>query len=219
MGSVTNLQGLPYPVGTDAPDGPGQILASMQAAEKKAVQVYSSAAARTAAFTSAGVSPTEGMTSFLQDVNRLETYTGTYWGPVAGYEWTYVEVTDNADAATAGAAVTTVAGLATPSFTLPGQRAVVVRTHCLLQSTVSGDVALLTLTDSANVAFARSGDIGLVSAGRFYLGEFGQRLILPAGTYSFKTRRQRISGTGAVSAPSNAADVRNWIQVIDFGPA
>ena len=219
MPSTELLQGLPYPVGTDAPDGPAQILAAMQATAKKVVQVYASAAARTSAFTAAGVTPTEGMTSFLQDVNRLETYTGTYWGPVAGFEWAYVEVTDNADVATAGSAVATVAGLATPSFTLPGQRAVMVRTHCLLQSTVNGDVGLITITDAANTAVARSGDIPMASSTRNYGADFGQRLILAAGSYQFKTRRQRISGTGSLSAPSNTADLRNWIQVVDLGPA
>lgn len=218
MGSTTNLQGLPYPVGTDAPDGPGQILAAVQAVEKKSVQVYASASARAAAFTTAGVTPTEGMTSFLQDVNRLETYTGSYWGPVSGYEWAYTEITDNADPATAGSAVTTVAGL-TASFTLPGQRGIMIRTHSTLQSTVNGDVGMLTITDNANSPVTRSGDMPMALATRIYVAEFGTRLTLPAGGYTFKTRRQRISGTGALGAPSNASDLRIWLQAVDMGPA
>lgn len=85
MPSTTALQGLPYPVGaTDAPDGPAQILALAQAAEKRLVMVFATAAARTAALTAAGVTAAEGMVSWLQDVDRHEKYTGAAWVPLTG---------------------------------------------------------------------------------------------------------------------------------------
>lgn len=76
------LQAAPYPVGTDAPDGPAQILSLASWARRQVVQVYSSATARTAAFTAAGISATEGMLSWLQDVDRYERHNGTRWVPL-----------------------------------------------------------------------------------------------------------------------------------------
>lgn len=76
------LQAAPYAVGTDAPDGPTQLLALANWARLKVVQVYATSAARTAAFTAAGVSPTEGMLSWLQDINRYERHDGTRWVPL-----------------------------------------------------------------------------------------------------------------------------------------
>lgn len=86
MSSTTALQSAPYPVGsTDAPDGPAQILALANWAEKKVVQVFATAAARTSAFSAAGVTPTEGMISWLQDLNRHEYVNSAgAWTPMPG---------------------------------------------------------------------------------------------------------------------------------------
>lgn len=83
MSSTTALQGLPYPVGsTDAPDGPAQIQALAIAVEKKLAMIFATASARTAAFTAASLSPTEGMRSWLQDKNRFEFFSaGSLWVP------------------------------------------------------------------------------------------------------------------------------------------
>lgn len=78
------LQAAPYPVSTDAPDGPAQILALAQWARTRVGQVYASAAARTSAFSAAGISAAEGMISYLQDVDRWEWHDGTNWVPFPG---------------------------------------------------------------------------------------------------------------------------------------
>lgn len=80
--ATEQLQAAPYPVASDAPDGPAQILALAQWARTRVVQVYASVAARTAAFSAAGISPTEGMLSWLQDKNRFEEHNGTVWVPL-----------------------------------------------------------------------------------------------------------------------------------------
>lgn len=78
---TTPLQGFRYPESTDNNDVPTDMAELATDAERRSIQIYSSAAARTAAFTAAGISPTEGMMSYLQDVNRLEQYDGTNWIP------------------------------------------------------------------------------------------------------------------------------------------
>lgn len=83
------LQAAPYPATTDAPDGPAQTLALALWARLKVVQVYASAAARTSAFSAAGVSATEGMISYRQDVDVFEEYDGSAWVPLTeGDTWT-----------------------------------------------------------------------------------------------------------------------------------
>ncbi len=77
------LQSAPYPVGTDAPDGPTQILALASWARRQVLQVYASAAARTAAFTAAGISPAEGMVSYRTDADTWEEWDGSAWVPFA----------------------------------------------------------------------------------------------------------------------------------------
>jgi hypothetical protein len=77
--ATTALQAFPYPAGSDSPAGMTQILALATAVEKTVVMVFASAAARTSAFSAAGVSPTEGMLSWLSDSNWFEFYDGSNW--------------------------------------------------------------------------------------------------------------------------------------------
>jgi hypothetical protein len=120
--STTTLQGLPYPVGsTDAPDGPAQILALAQAVEKKAVMVFASSAARTSAFSAAGVTATEGMLCWLQDVNRYEYYTGAAWFPLVEDSWT---------ALTLPTGYTSNAGFNAPGYRRVGANRVIFRGNC-----------------------------------------------------------------------------------------
>lgn len=74
--ATTPLQAIRYQASTDPPNGAtlGQNLANDL--EKKSVMVFASSAARTAAFTAASVTPTEGMLCWLQDVNRYENVDG-----------------------------------------------------------------------------------------------------------------------------------------------
>lgn len=46
---------------------------------QQTVMVFASSAARTTAFASASLSPSEGMVSYLQDVNTVEVYNGSSW--------------------------------------------------------------------------------------------------------------------------------------------
>lgn len=71
----TPKQGLPYPALSDAANGPVAFQNLALAVEGKLVQVYASAADRTAKQTA----PTAGMLSFLTDTGRFELYNGTAW--------------------------------------------------------------------------------------------------------------------------------------------
>ena len=87
--AIEPLQSAPYPVGTDAPDGPTQILALASWARRQVLQVYASAAARTAGFPAAGISPAEGMVSYRTDEDTWEEWDGSAWVPhVESGVWT-----------------------------------------------------------------------------------------------------------------------------------
>lgn len=73
--AITANQGLPIPVGADAPAGHTQITALAYAMERIGVMVFATAAARTTKL----IAPTEGMLCWLQDVNRFERYDGSAW--------------------------------------------------------------------------------------------------------------------------------------------
>lgn len=80
MATTTPLQVLPVPQATDAPDGPTQMTALAKAVEQRTVMVFASAAARTAAFTAAGISPAAGMLCWRNDAggsNKFEAYDAT----------------------------------------------------------------------------------------------------------------------------------------------
>jgi hypothetical protein len=83
------LQAAPYPVGTDAPDGPTQIQNLAVWAARRINMIFASAAARTSAFSAAGVSAAEGMQSYRTDDDVWEEWTGSAWVPlVEGGPWT-----------------------------------------------------------------------------------------------------------------------------------
>lgn len=72
---TTPLAAYPYPDLTDPPNGPGQFLAALAAAEKKDVLTFTTAAARTAAITA----PVAGMLVYLTTTQQLTLYDGTAW--------------------------------------------------------------------------------------------------------------------------------------------
>lgn len=70
-----NTFGLPYPLGTDAADGPDAIKDLADAVGPYLPRAYANAAARDAAIPS----PLAGMRVWLLDVNRPSEYNGTVW--------------------------------------------------------------------------------------------------------------------------------------------
>lgn len=67
-------QGITIPGLTSSPDI-SVVMAAVQLVLKRSVLAFASASARTATLTS----PVEGMTTWLQDVNRIEVYNGSSW--------------------------------------------------------------------------------------------------------------------------------------------
>jgi hypothetical protein len=80
LATTTPLQVLPVPQSSDAPDGPTQITSLARAVEQRTVMVFASAAARTAAFTAAAISPAAGMLCWRSDAggsNKFEYFNAT----------------------------------------------------------------------------------------------------------------------------------------------
>lgn len=75
--ATTPLQGLTIPAGTDIPNGPVQIAALGTSLEPKLNMRFATAAARTSAFSAAGISPTQGMLSYRDDAGYWEYYNAT----------------------------------------------------------------------------------------------------------------------------------------------
>lgn len=84
MTALSPLQGFTVPLGSDSPDGPTEITNLAKAVEQRVVMTFSSAAARTSAFTAAGISPAAGMLCYRADASGLNKY--EYWSPSAG-QW------------------------------------------------------------------------------------------------------------------------------------
>ncbi len=80
--SAADLQSLPYPSASDPDNVPLDLKALADAVAPGMVLTFASSAARTSAFTAAGVSPSERMLAWLADVNLYEYYDGTNWLPV-----------------------------------------------------------------------------------------------------------------------------------------
>jgi hypothetical protein len=102
---TTALQALTYPATSAAPNVPADIQQLALDVEKKAVMVFASAAARTSAFTSASVTATEGMLSYLSDVNQVQFYDGSAWAPMPG-QYIAATTTTSADIVQAAGANT-----------------------------------------------------------------------------------------------------------------
>jgi hypothetical protein len=75
--ATTPLQGLTVPAGTDAPNGPVQLAALGASLEPKLNMRFATAAARTSAFSAAGISPAQGMLSYRDDAGYWEYYNAT----------------------------------------------------------------------------------------------------------------------------------------------
>jgi hypothetical protein len=82
LATTSPLQVLPVPQGSDAPDGPTQITNLAKAVEQKVVMTFASAAARTSAFSAAGVSPAAGMVCYRSDAPGLQRH--EYYNATSG---------------------------------------------------------------------------------------------------------------------------------------
>lgn len=146
--AVTPLQGLTVPAATDAPNGPVQITALGTSLERKLVQVYTNAAARTAAYTLAGLTPTAGDTSYLTGTKRHEVYDGANWAPLAGTAVGYHKRTSNVTF------VGTELGVIRVGATMLSGYKYLILTSPLRISTVSGE------TGKVNLRYTTTGSAG-----------------------------------------------------------
>src|SRR5262249_15891805 len=78
MPTITTAQGLTLPATTAADNVPVSFAAYNTGVESRLVLRYLSIADRTARHGA----PTEGELSYLIDLNRYDTYTGTAWVPI-----------------------------------------------------------------------------------------------------------------------------------------
>lgn len=120
----------------------------------------------------------------------------------AGDELAYTQISANS---TAVAALTDVAGLSI-TFSLAVTSTVRLIADALLASTVAADHARIRLTDGADVAQVTSGRIVLSNASSGVRTYITKRVSLPAGTYTYKIKSERLSGTGNIFINAGATD-------------
>lgn len=144
--ATTLLQALPYPASSAAANVPADVQALGVAVESKVVQVYASSAARTAAFTAAGISPGAGMASVLTGTKRLELHDGTRWAHSPGQIVSYHKRTTGKTYSGTELGVVRL-----NTVTLYGGYRYKILTSPLCISTVSGE------TGKANLRYSTSG--------------------------------------------------------------
>lgn len=109
--ATESLQSGPYPASSAVADVPADIQAAVVWAASKVVMTFASAAARTSAFSAAGVSPTAGMLCYRADapgLNKFEAYnaTASAWRVHGAYQDS-VTVTGSAAASAAFSSIPT----------------------------------------------------------------------------------------------------------------
>lgn len=77
--AATPLLGIPLPVSSGTDQVPTDMATALDAVEKNLVQIFASSSARTAAFTAAGYSPSQGMLSYLISPGQFQVYNGSAW--------------------------------------------------------------------------------------------------------------------------------------------
>ena len=75
MATTSPLQAVPLPQSTDPDNVPADLAAAVNALESRGVMRFATVAARSAAIPS----PIQGMTTWCNDIKRLDTYDGTAW--------------------------------------------------------------------------------------------------------------------------------------------
>jgi hypothetical protein len=189
--------------------------------ERRVVQVYASSAARTSAFTAAGISPTEGMLCWLQDIDVFERHDGTSWlrldwntswGVVGGQSYLgsgnlAIGVISEGYVNMNSGAVTTIAG-----------RRYRLNFGVHVQIGVAGSSAITIMRDGVTTGSTAMGPavpLTIPSSGTF--GSFGSFPYEPASTAA------HTFGLTGYCAPSGAANwVRGnqaYVEVVDIGPA
>ncbi len=188
MGS-TPLASYPYPDLTDPPDGPGQFLAALAAAERRDVLGYADAAARNAAI----VSPTDGMLVYLSTPKVYTWYDGTTWqGEWASYTPTSANLTVG-NGALAGAYAIGIDNMVDfwASFTLGSTSAM-------------GTSPRLGLPAASAYTTIHQVDISVVctdtSAGQFVPGPAGFQTASEMACYSLNTGNTTAAPIGGISS-------------------
>lgn len=114
------------------------------------------------------------------------------------------------------AAFTTIADVSglSVSFTLSATRKILIVVYALPQSTIGSDRIQLTLADGAGTQVQVTGDLVIPANNVTVPVEFSWRKSLAAGSYTYKVRANRQSGSG--TCVLNAAGNRPcYIQALD----
>lgn len=129
----------------------------------------------------------------------------------AGSELAYAEIT------AASAAFTTVADISglSISFTLASTRTVYIKWGGLVRSTIASDIIDIAITDNTPTTLVNSSSIFIPAANASVRTEFGVRKSLVAGTYNYKIRGTRTSGTGTTNVNALTTSV-SYIQALDI---
>lgn len=177
------------------------------------VNAFGNAAARDSAITS----PVVGMLEYLasNDVNEGLTArnSANKWALPWNLAWGvigYASVTANQSGITTATDLT---GLTTGAITLPGNRRYSLSFECYINSTVNGDIALITIQEGATVLQSVYGisNIGANSIS-------GSVIITPTGgAHTYKLTMVRIAGTGSHTMYASTT-APAFILLQDLGP-
>lgn len=164
----------------------------------RGVFVFASAAARTSAFSSAGITLTEGWMSYLVDTNSTEVYNGSAWvSVVPTTEIAYGQRTSDVNVTATSAAAATDLGITTGAATYDGTAVVLQFSAAAVdRGTSSINIALY---DGASLVVDRLCQMN--SAGAQALNGF-YRFTPSAGSHTYLVKGWVDAGTGTVYAGS-----------------
>ncbi len=161
MTTTEPIQGGPYPLPADSPDGPSQMSAIVAWAAGRLAMRFATATARDAAIPS----PVVGMQCYRADRQWVETYIGSAWVPTAG-RLPYILLKRTTNAAPATAVDTVLSSYdASPSvWQITEASGVVTVPVAGLYAVSAQGVWAASATGSRRIRITRNGDTEIVAA-------------------------------------------------------
>jgi len=185
------------------------------------VMVFASSAARTTAFSSAGVTITEGMVSYLLDTNATQYYDGTTWASYATAAGVVTSLTGTANQITVSASTGAVTASLPSAVSITGTMTAYTGTRTITLGTwapdpnwggvVSSNGYLLMGHNSDSNCYLRTSGVGNVNIG----GNGNNTLIVGSGSASITgsfTVSNYIAAGGTGNTDTGAVSCNGWFR-------